>query len=228
MQKDDACYGFWVDQGRQQIDDQNSGRDAVDPSTSIHLFPSGDAGEVRVDDGETPSLGRHADGGMLGEGLTHPGILAILGTNDDYQIVPGGIVTVEQVGDQPHEAETAGQNHELILAAQLLEEVLLVLQGQRELHGLGSTVGSHAGHGCLIRRSGAVGYAQQAGAREGQRVIVAPQPQTRITCFILLPGLRKWREGRERGKMCIESVVNKPGCLTLSSAGCLDRGTQGS
>jgi hypothetical protein len=63
---------------------------------------------------------------MLGEGLADPGDFPVVGAHDDDQVVPCGIVRVEEVSDEPDEAQAAGQDDELILLPELLEELLLV------------------------------------------------------------------------------------------------------
>ena len=129
MQHDQAGDGVWAQQTRQQINDENSRRDAKDSTAGIHLFARADALKVGIHDRETASLGRRADGGVLGQRLADPSILAVLGADDDDEVVPGRVVRVQQVGDEAHEAEAAREHNELIFGPELLEERLLVFLG---------------------------------------------------------------------------------------------------
>lgn len=64
---------------------------------------------------------------MLGQCLTNPHILAVVGPDEQYEIVSSGIVRVEEIGDYAQKAEAAGEENELIFPAQLIEDVLLEL-----------------------------------------------------------------------------------------------------
>ena len=64
---------------------------------------------------------------MLGQRLTNPHILAVIGSNKEYEVVTSGIVRVEEIGDNAQEAEATRKEDELIFPAQLIEDVLLEL-----------------------------------------------------------------------------------------------------
>ena len=77
---------------------------------------------------------------MFGEGLTDPCVFPVFCTDDDDQVVPCGIVGVGEIGDEADEAQAAGQDDELIILSELLEELLLVdLEGRRKREGRGKT-----------------------------------------------------------------------------------------
>jgi hypothetical protein len=62
---------------------------------------------------------------MFGQRLADPHVLAVFGTNKQYEIIARGIVGVEEVRDYTQQAEAARQEDELIFFAQLIEDVLL-------------------------------------------------------------------------------------------------------
>jgi hypothetical protein len=62
---------------------------------------------------------------MFGQRLANPHILAILGANKQDEVVASGIVGVKEVCDYAQKAEAAREQDELILFAQLCEDVLL-------------------------------------------------------------------------------------------------------
>jgi hypothetical protein len=62
---------------------------------------------------------------VLSQRLTNPYILAIVRANEQYKVVSGGIVRVEEVRDYAQEAEAPRQEDELIFFAKLFEDVLL-------------------------------------------------------------------------------------------------------
>lgn len=64
---------------------------------------------------------------MFGQRLTNPHILAIVGPDEQYKIVSGGIVRVEEVCDYAQKAEAAREEDELIFPAEFIEDVLLKL-----------------------------------------------------------------------------------------------------
>jgi hypothetical protein len=66
---------------------------------------------------------------MLSQCLSNPAILSVFGPDNDYQVVSGRIVRVEEVVDQAHQPKAAGENDELIFGSELLEQILLVLLG---------------------------------------------------------------------------------------------------
>ena len=66
-----------------------------------------------------------ADSRMLCERLANPYILALICANKQDEVVAGGIVGMKEVRDYTKQAEAARQKDELILFAQLFEDVLL-------------------------------------------------------------------------------------------------------
>jgi hypothetical protein len=62
---------------------------------------------------------------VFSQRLADPHILAILGANEQYEVVARGIVGVQEVRDYAQQAEAARQEDELIFLAQLVEDVLL-------------------------------------------------------------------------------------------------------
>jgi hypothetical protein len=62
---------------------------------------------------------------MLSQRLANPDILAIIGAHEQNQIVAGGVVRMEQVGNDAQQAEPARKEHEFIFLSQFLEDVLL-------------------------------------------------------------------------------------------------------
>jgi hypothetical protein len=64
---------------------------------------------------------------MFGQRLANPHILAILGADKQNEVVSGRIVGVKEICDYAQEAEAARKQDELILFAQLCEDVLLEL-----------------------------------------------------------------------------------------------------
>jgi hypothetical protein len=62
---------------------------------------------------------------VLRQRLADPDILAVVGADEQYEVVPGGVVRVEEVRDYAQQAEAARQKNELIFFAQLVEDVLL-------------------------------------------------------------------------------------------------------
>lgn len=58
---------------------------------------------------------------MFGERLANPGVLPIVGTDNDDQIVPCRIVRMEEVGDEADEGEASRQYDELIFFSELLK-----------------------------------------------------------------------------------------------------------
>jgi hypothetical protein len=63
---------------------------------------------------------------MFSKGLANPGVFPVVRCYDDDQVVPRGIVRVEEIGYEPDEAQAPSQNHEFILLPELLKELLLV------------------------------------------------------------------------------------------------------
>jgi hypothetical protein len=62
---------------------------------------------------------------VLSQRLTNPYILAIVCADEQYEVISGGIVRVEEVRDYTQEAEAPRQEDELIFFAKLFEDVLL-------------------------------------------------------------------------------------------------------
>jgi hypothetical protein len=62
---------------------------------------------------------------MLRQCLANPHILAVVGSDEQYEVVSGGVVRVEEVRDYAQQAEAAREDDELIFLAQLFEDVLL-------------------------------------------------------------------------------------------------------
>lgn len=62
---------------------------------------------------------------MLRERLANPHILALVCADEQDEVVSGGIVGVEQVRDYAQKAEAAREEDQLILFAQLFEDLLL-------------------------------------------------------------------------------------------------------
>jgi hypothetical protein len=62
---------------------------------------------------------------VLRQRLADPDIFAVVGAEEQYEIVSGGVVRVEEVRDYAQQAEAARQEDELIFLAQLVEDVLL-------------------------------------------------------------------------------------------------------
>jgi hypothetical protein len=62
---------------------------------------------------------------MLCQRLANPHILAIVGSDEQDEVVSGGIVRVEEVRDYAQQAEAAREDNKLIFLAQLFEDVLL-------------------------------------------------------------------------------------------------------
>jgi hypothetical protein len=62
---------------------------------------------------------------VLSQRLANPDVLAIVCTDEQYKVVSGGIVRVEEVRDYAQEAEAPRQEDELIFFAKLFEDVLL-------------------------------------------------------------------------------------------------------
>lgn len=64
---------------------------------------------------------------MFGQSLSQPAILSFFSANYDDEVVPSRIVGMEKIRDKAHQAQTTGEDDELIFCTELLEEVLLVL-----------------------------------------------------------------------------------------------------
>jgi hypothetical protein len=62
---------------------------------------------------------------MLGQRLANPHILAVVRTDEQYEVVAGGIVGMEEVRDYAQKAKAPREEDELIFLAQLVEDVLL-------------------------------------------------------------------------------------------------------
>lgn len=62
---------------------------------------------------------------MLSERLAYPHILTLIRANEQNEVVSSGIVGVKKVRDYAQQAEATRQEDELILFAQLFEDVLL-------------------------------------------------------------------------------------------------------
>jgi hypothetical protein len=62
---------------------------------------------------------------VLGQRLSNPYILAVVGSDEQDEAVAGSIIRVEEVRDYAQQAEAPGQDDELIFLAQLFEDVLL-------------------------------------------------------------------------------------------------------
>jgi hypothetical protein len=62
---------------------------------------------------------------MLGQRFANPHIFAIVGANEQYEVVSGGIVGMEEVRDYAQKAEAPREEDQLIFLAQLIEYVLL-------------------------------------------------------------------------------------------------------
>ena len=62
---------------------------------------------------------------MLCQRLANPYILAIISSDEQDEVVSGGVVRVEEVRDYAQQAEAAREDDKLIFLAQLFEDVLL-------------------------------------------------------------------------------------------------------
>jgi hypothetical protein len=122
----------------QEVDDQDTRCDREDSSLLVHLLSLSDICQVRIDQTQSTAFWRGADGGVFGEGLSNPSILSVVCTDHDYQVVSGGIIRVEEVGDNTQEAEATRHDDELIFFAELFEYFLLELlyPSQRYHHHL--------------------------------------------------------------------------------------------
>jgi hypothetical protein len=62
---------------------------------------------------------------VLRERLTNPHILSLVCADEQNEVVPGGIIGVEDIRDYAQKAEAAREEDQLILFAQLFEDLLL-------------------------------------------------------------------------------------------------------
>ena len=62
---------------------------------------------------------------MLCERLANPHVLALICADKQYKVVSGGIVGVEKICDYAQKAEAACEEDQLIVFAQLFEDLLL-------------------------------------------------------------------------------------------------------
>jgi hypothetical protein len=62
---------------------------------------------------------------VLGQCLPDPGVLTVLGPDDEDEVVACSVIAVQKVGDEPHQAQAPREDDELIFGADLLEEILL-------------------------------------------------------------------------------------------------------
>ena len=62
---------------------------------------------------------------MLGKRFANPHVFAIIGANEQYEVVPSGIVGMEEVCDYAQKAEAPREEDKLIFLAQFIEDVLL-------------------------------------------------------------------------------------------------------
>lgn len=62
---------------------------------------------------------------MLRERFANPYILTFVCADKQYEVVPSGIVGVEEVRDYAQKTEATRKEDELILIAQLFEDLLL-------------------------------------------------------------------------------------------------------
>lgn len=62
---------------------------------------------------------------MFGKRFANPYVLTLFSAYEKYEVITGGIVRVEEVGDDAQEAEAARKYNELIVVSQFLEDVLL-------------------------------------------------------------------------------------------------------
>ena len=62
---------------------------------------------------------------MLSERFTNPYILTFVCTDKQNEVIPGGIIGVEEIRDYAQQAETTRNKNKFILFAQLFEDVLL-------------------------------------------------------------------------------------------------------
>ena len=53
-------------------------------------------------------------------------VLPVLGRDDDDEVLPRRIVGMQQVGDDPEQSQTPGEDEQLIFISQFAEDVLLV------------------------------------------------------------------------------------------------------
>ncbi|GJC97293.1 hypothetical protein ColKHC_06119 [Colletotrichum higginsianum] len=113
----------------QKVDNQNARRDAEYATAGVHLFSRANTGEVSVDDREAPGAGGHADRGVLSQRLSNPVVFAIIGPDKNNEVVACSVVGMKQIRHEPHQTQTAGEDHQLIFIPQLLEEALLVFLG---------------------------------------------------------------------------------------------------
>jgi hypothetical protein len=62
---------------------------------------------------------------VLGQRLSNPHVLAVVGSDEQDEAVAGSIIRVKEVCDYAQQAEAPGQDDELIFLAQLFKDVLL-------------------------------------------------------------------------------------------------------
>jgi|TARA_R110002003_G_scaffold9_14_gene479 hypothetical protein len=62
---------------------------------------------------------------VLSQRFADPYIFAVVGADEQYKVVPGGIVGVKEICDYAQQAEAPRKEDKLILVAQLIEDVLL-------------------------------------------------------------------------------------------------------
>jgi hypothetical protein len=62
---------------------------------------------------------------VLSQRLANPHILAIIGTDKQYEIISSGVVGVKEVRNYAQQAEAPCQEDQLIFLAQFFEDVLL-------------------------------------------------------------------------------------------------------
>jgi hypothetical protein len=58
---------------------------------------------------------------MFRQRLANPAILTLLGANNHDQVVAGRIIGVQEIGDEAHQAQATGKDHQLIIGTDFLE-----------------------------------------------------------------------------------------------------------
>lgn len=72
---------------------------------------------------------------MFGERFSDPVIFAVVSANEDDKVVTCSVVGVEEIRDKAQEAETAGEDEQLVFGAKVVEDVLLELEGEGKANG---------------------------------------------------------------------------------------------
>lgn len=92
---------------------------------------------------------------MFREGFSDPVIFAVVGADEDDEVLAGGIIGVEEVGDEAEEGESAGENQERVRGAEGVESFLLEFKGKgKSDRGVGGGCGGAGVVGAGLGHSG--------------------------------------------------------------------------